>query len=142
MEKIYHTIETAPKSIKNVERGNFDTPNRNIHDRSLFSIDTRTSIKCGRIGLFHLRKPQKNNNIYPFLASKCLFKHIQKSDNHWQFQRNGSKNLHQLLIEYLISCEIYEDLVVYFLTGKLLWMENCIWESCWRHCYSRSMGTL
>ena len=51
MKKIYHTIETAPKSIKNVERGNIHTPNRNtcIHHRSLSSIDTRTSIKSGGV---------------------------------------------------------------------------------------------
>jgi len=37
--KIYHTIETAPKSkIKIDERGKIDTPNSQIHDRSFQKI--------------------------------------------------------------------------------------------------------
>ena len=44
--KKYQTVETIPKSnIKMVESGKIDTPNTQIHDRSLSSFVTGTSIK-------------------------------------------------------------------------------------------------
>jgi hypothetical protein len=44
--KKYHTVGTIPKSdIKIVERGKMDTPNTEIHDRSLSWLDTGTSKK-------------------------------------------------------------------------------------------------
>jgi len=42
--KKYHAVGIIPKSnIKIVERDKFDTPNRKIHDHSLFLLDTCTS---------------------------------------------------------------------------------------------------
>ena len=44
--KKYQTVEKIPKSnIKMVESGKIDTPNTQIHDRSLSSFVTGTSIK-------------------------------------------------------------------------------------------------
>jgi hypothetical protein len=46
--KKYHTVGTIPKSdIKIVERGKMDTPNTEMHNRSLSWLDTGTSIKNG-----------------------------------------------------------------------------------------------
>ena len=43
-----HIIRTAPKSNTNiVERGRIDTPDTQIHDRSLSWLCTGTSIKSG-----------------------------------------------------------------------------------------------
>ena len=50
--KKYDTVETIPKSnIKMTERGKFDTPNTQIHDRSLSWLGTGTSIKRGGVML-------------------------------------------------------------------------------------------
>jgi hypothetical protein len=46
--KKYHTVGTIHKSdIKIVERGKMDTPNTEMHNRSLSWLDTGTSIKNG-----------------------------------------------------------------------------------------------
>ena len=43
---MYHTVGAIPKSnIKFVERGKSDTPNTQIHDRSLSWLGTSISIK-------------------------------------------------------------------------------------------------
>ena len=40
---VYHTVGTIPKSnIKIVERGNIDTPNTQINDRSVSCLGTDT----------------------------------------------------------------------------------------------------
>jgi hypothetical protein len=50
--KKYDTVETIPKSnIKMTERGKIDTPNTQIHDRSLSWLGTGTSIKRGGVML-------------------------------------------------------------------------------------------
>ena len=46
--KTCHTVETVPKSnIKIVKRCKIDTPNLQIHDRSLSWLGTGTAIKSG-----------------------------------------------------------------------------------------------
>ena len=48
----YHTSGTIPKSnIKIVERGKFDTINKQIRGLSLFWLCTAISIICGRVKL-------------------------------------------------------------------------------------------
>jgi hypothetical protein len=44
----YHIVGIVPNyNRKKVEKGQIDTPNTQIHDRSLFWLATGTSIKCG-----------------------------------------------------------------------------------------------
>jgi hypothetical protein len=48
--KKYHTVGTVPKAYRNIiERGTNDTPNTQIHDRSLSWFDTNTSLKSGGV---------------------------------------------------------------------------------------------
>jgi hypothetical protein len=43
-KKIYHTVRTVPKSYRNIlERGKIDTPNTQLHDRSLSQLGTKKS---------------------------------------------------------------------------------------------------
>jgi len=52
--KKYYTVGTVSKSSKTkiVERGNIDTLNTQIHDRSISCLGTGTSIKqCGGVKL-------------------------------------------------------------------------------------------
>ena len=52
--KQYHTVGTVLKSNRQVvERGNIDTPNNQIHDRSLFMVGTDTSINSGGLNQFY-----------------------------------------------------------------------------------------
>jgi len=45
MGKKYHTVGTVLQfNAKMVEMGKINTPNRHIHDRSLFWLETGTSI--------------------------------------------------------------------------------------------------
>jgi hypothetical protein len=50
--KIYHTVGTFPKTKRKiVDRGKIDTPNTQIHDRSLSCLGTGISIKMVRVEL-------------------------------------------------------------------------------------------
>ena len=52
MEQKYHSVGTFPKSnSKIVERCKIDTPNTQIHDRSLSWLGTGTPIKSGGVKL-------------------------------------------------------------------------------------------
>ena len=51
-KKKYHTVGTVPNSNRKiVERGTTDTPNRQLHDRSLSWLGTGISIKSGGVKL-------------------------------------------------------------------------------------------
>ena len=47
INKIYHCRNNSKINVKIVERGKIDTPNTQIHDRSLSCLGTGTSIKSG-----------------------------------------------------------------------------------------------
>jgi hypothetical protein len=50
--KIYHTVGTFPKTKRKiVDRGKIDTPNTQIHDRSLSCLGTGISKKMVRVEL-------------------------------------------------------------------------------------------
>jgi hypothetical protein len=53
--KEYHTYVTVSKSNRKlVERGKLDTPDTQIHNHSLFCLDTGTSIENGGVKLMIL----------------------------------------------------------------------------------------
>ena len=63
-KKIYHTVRTIPKSsIRIIERGKFDIPNTQIHDRWLPWLGTGSSINSGGDKLFY---GQKNFNLIAY----------------------------------------------------------------------------
>ena len=48
--KKYHTVGTVPKPNRKIEESSkIDTSNTQIHDRSLYWLDTGTSIKSGGV---------------------------------------------------------------------------------------------
>jgi hypothetical protein len=48
--KKYHIVGAVPKSnIKISARGKIDTPNTQVHDRTISWLDTGTSIRSGRV---------------------------------------------------------------------------------------------
>ena len=50
--RVYHTVGTVPKSnIKITKRDNIDTPNTQLHNRSLSWLGTGTKIKSGEAKL-------------------------------------------------------------------------------------------
>jgi len=49
--KKYHTVGILKSNIKIVEKGKVDTPNTQIHDRTLSWLCTDTLIKSGRVKL-------------------------------------------------------------------------------------------
>jgi hypothetical protein len=56
----YHTVETVPKSKREiVERDKIDTPNIQIHGRSIYWIGIETSIKRGGVKLLYWPKPSR-----------------------------------------------------------------------------------
>ena len=46
-KKIYYTVAKSNRKI--VERGNIDTPNKQMHDRSLSWLCTNTFVKSGGV---------------------------------------------------------------------------------------------
>ena len=66
--KKYHTVGTIHKSdIKIVERGKMDTPNTEMHDRSLSWLDTGTSMKSFMSSNLHSKR-----NISFYNSIQCV----------------------------------------------------------------------
>ena len=82
----YHTVPTMPNiNIKIVERGIFDIPNTQIHDRAFSLLGTVTSIKSGEVKLIMHDEPKlpcswyKALNLSSLLNSPYFSFDIQKS---------------------------------------------------------------
>ena len=113
-DKKYHTVGTAPKSIKKiVERGKIGTTSTQIHERSVSWLSTGASINSVRAKLLLYAQPSHLSETirsckYFQLVRKCQPSHILGEQRYYK----KSYNLEYYII-YLI-----------FVTHKLSYIYN------------------
>jgi len=112
--KTFHIVGTIPKSnITMVERCQIDTPNTQIHDRSISRLVTGTSIKCCGVNL--VLWAQICNLSEMIQSCKC-FPHVIININFsWRTQLHFVADIKHRFIKALLCSIFFADSSMHFL---------------------------